>query len=304
MATQTRVVPADEWDKDGKEKAPPAAFTRQGTHRSMGQSSKELFHLKHLNPDADGDGKVSKDEQAIYDELCRADEDKDGALTVTELYGALARLTKVERSRSAYKRAFIAISVFVLFMLASNAILVTCVVWAFKDTHAVDNKLGDDHGHVVQTAPSTTALPLYVAPVLSLDRLSGVTNLLVTAYDDQDDEVSAIGADAALVGADGVRMVVAVSRTSVINATYVIFESPSGDAVHVQNGDAYLRLARGGTLGLCESSVSCASFEIDEDADAEALKKKAADALVAAGFDDPKSQSSRRKLMRRCLKRW
>mgnify|MGYP004381978837 CR=1 FL=1 len=62
MATQTRVVPADEWDKDGKEKAPPAAFNRQGTYRSMGQSSKELFHLKHLNPDADGDGKVSKDE--------------------------------------------------------------------------------------------------------------------------------------------------------------------------------------------------------------------------------------------------
>ena len=48
--------------------------------------------LKSLNPDADGDGKVSQQEKEIYAALKAADIDGSGSIGQAELYAVIGKL--------------------------------------------------------------------------------------------------------------------------------------------------------------------------------------------------------------------
>merc|ERR1719506_2179897 len=63
-----------------------------------------VLDLEKLNPDVNGDGKVSASELKIYNLLRTQDTSGDGKLTVAELYRGLEALTKVEKKRSLFTK--------------------------------------------------------------------------------------------------------------------------------------------------------------------------------------------------------
>ena len=51
-----------------------------------------VLSLKNMDPDFDGDGKVSASERDVYDRMIAADTDRDGHLTRKEVYQVIAKL--------------------------------------------------------------------------------------------------------------------------------------------------------------------------------------------------------------------
>ena len=79
-----------------------AALQEASKYHSRDELQQEVIDLNRLDPDVNGDGKVSASELKIYNLLRAQDTDGDGKLTIGELYNGLAALTKVEKNRSMF----------------------------------------------------------------------------------------------------------------------------------------------------------------------------------------------------------
>ena len=58
---------------------------REASYREIGQLNLEVLDLRKLDPDINGDGKISSEEKTIYKMLMDADTDGDGKLNVSEV---------------------------------------------------------------------------------------------------------------------------------------------------------------------------------------------------------------------------
>ena len=158
-----------------KASAPKGGLKRAGT-----------IDLNVLNPDRDGDGRVSKFEDEVYNRLKSLDKDRDGILSAQELYNVVQEMTRKSRSKRAYRRLFLAAAGFSLLLVIILAGMTAILVFAFKDTYAQRALLTDatSNSSVMKTSPAKTPLPLIVAPVLRWEQLWSVRSLTVTVVDD------------------------------------------------------------------------------------------------------------------------
>ena len=158
-----------------KAAAPKGGLKRAGT-----------IDLNVLNPDRDGDGRVSKFEDEVYNRLKSLDKDRDGILSAQELYNVVQEMTRKSRSKRAYRRLFLAAAGFSLLLVIILAGMTAILVFAFKDTYAQRALLTDatSNSSVMKTSPAKTPLPLIVAPVLRWEQLWSVRSLTVTVVDD------------------------------------------------------------------------------------------------------------------------
>ena len=81
------------------------------SYRETGQLNLEVLDLRKLDPDVNGDGKISASEKRIYGLLKAADVDGDGKLSVSEMYGALGKLSSIDTTRKIYKAVAIIVGV-------------------------------------------------------------------------------------------------------------------------------------------------------------------------------------------------
>ena len=58
---------------------------REASYREIGQLNVEVLDLRKLDPDINGDGKISSEEKTIYKMLMDADTSGDGKLTISEV---------------------------------------------------------------------------------------------------------------------------------------------------------------------------------------------------------------------------
>ena len=74
---------------------------REASYREIGQLNLEVLDLRKLDPDINGDGKISSEEKTIYKMLMDADTDGDGKLNVSEVRRAPQPSALCERRRPA-----------------------------------------------------------------------------------------------------------------------------------------------------------------------------------------------------------
>lgn len=58
---------------------------REASYREIGQLNVQVLDLRKLDPDINGDGKISSEEKTIYKLLMDADTSGDGKLTISEV---------------------------------------------------------------------------------------------------------------------------------------------------------------------------------------------------------------------------
>ena len=110
-------------------------------YHTRDELQKEVIDLNRLNPDVNGDGKVSASEARIYSLLRKQDTSGDGKLTIGELYKGLEALTNVEKKRSMFTKGFFVMSAVSLIQVLLIVGLVTGIVVALKDQFVADNTL-------------------------------------------------------------------------------------------------------------------------------------------------------------------
>ena len=127
------------------------ALQEASMYHTRDELQQEVIDLNRLDPDVNGDGKVSASEARIYSLLRKQDTSGDGKLTIGELYNGLEALTKVEKKRSMFKKGFFMMSAVSLIQVLLIVGLVTGIVVALKDQFVADNTLTGSSGAILKT---------------------------------------------------------------------------------------------------------------------------------------------------------
>ena len=105
------------------------------------KGSTKLVDMSLLNPDMDGDGKVSRFEKEVHQMFVAADVDGSGALSVREFYAVLNKIRAEHETKSLFKKGLIVATILILLLIVVNAALSLAVTVAFKDVYAGGNVL-------------------------------------------------------------------------------------------------------------------------------------------------------------------
>ena len=246
------------------------------------------FNVDELNIDADGDGKTSAFEKAVYARMKRIDKDGDGKLSVHELYDVVEEAVAAEQDKAFFKTMFLGTAAIVVVMLACISVITAMLLSAFKSHYDggadVPGLMANAMGQTVKVVSAVYPVPLQAAPVLDAATLYSVRQL----------QVSVIDFDYSLK-AEGSYQISGVRR---FNSTAVIFYCETGDQIKVWNGKAYfVPNGEGDGLETCAADVSCSAFTVTDATLAEAITARAVAALEEAGFGDQTgSHSLRRRL--------
>ena len=283
--------------------------SRQGGRAKGGLKRAGTIDLNVLNPDRDGDGRVSKFEDEVYNRLKSLDKDRDGILSAQELYNVVQEMTRKSRSKRAYRRLFLAAAGFSLLLVIILAGMTAILVFAFKDTYAQRALLTDatSNSSVMKTSPAKTPLPLIVAPVLRWEQLWSVRSLTVTVVDDSQIAIrqstltiSAVRATRRRLEHRGGRPRPPPTPTLTplpppphpqvyfYNTTSVKFVAQTGEEIVVHNGDVYWESVVDGVknkIPLCRADASCSAFLLEDVTSADTLVATAAAELRREGFD-------------------
>lgn len=249
--------------------------------------------LAALNPDFDGDGKIEKDERALFDQLVAADADGTGSLNAREFYTVLNSFVKTQNNLKRYKVLALIGLVLSLLLALSNlgtsaAVAVMSQEQYVKKPDAQDAgqpMMTNSDGAVIAVVKSETKLPLYAAPVVPMSKLKTVESLEVT-YTDGDLTQGIVDVKASLK----------VRDVKVYSTTRVAFELASGGSVKVWDGDVTYFDSTGDSRPLCAADMDCSAFSVDDVEQAEVLLAEADAALEAIGVAVP----TRRRLAGAC----
>lgn len=113
--------------------------------------------IKEIDPDFDGDGKISTLEREIFSKLVAADVDKSGYISSNELYGAITELVESKKRTKALGR--LVFGLVVALILSMGCIFVTSIVAGetIKESHVGANGVGtamtSKNGEAVQVQP-------------------------------------------------------------------------------------------------------------------------------------------------------
>jgi hypothetical protein len=134
--------------------------------------ARALISLDMLNPDADGDGKVSAKEADMHSMLKDADVDKDGNIDIDELYSCMDRMHQKRMHQKHmhlfFKRGFTASLLSNFFLITMLSGMMAAMIVACKDLYAEGVTLADGHGSIIGTREARAAL--YLTPVRALFR--------------------------------------------------------------------------------------------------------------------------------------
>ena len=251
---------------------------KQATYRGLMPDKTHILCLDLINPDINDDGVVDEHEAQVYKILCDADQNKDGYLSINELYQALRTLVDHQRSRKFYKQAFAYATIIIFVMVSLNALLVCLAIYGFKDSyvHGAHNNSGvvftDRSGdRIVSTASATHTLPIYVAPILPDDQLDAIRKVTFSYYDNSANSTVRQTAS-----------VVSVTRYSRVWAEMTISYSAPHRALVIRDGVAN-HVVGNRAFRICASNAECSSFKVAGGEDADELIATADAALAEEG---------------------
>jgi len=251
---------------------------RSVTYRGLMPDKTHILCLDLINPDLNDDGVIDEHEAQVYQILKNADENKDGYLSIVELYSALRTLVDHQRSKSFYKQAFTYATIIIFIMVSLNALLVCLAIWGFKDSYVND---GNDHTtsvftdrgleNIVAVASALYNVPMYVAPILPDDQLDQIRKVTFSYYD-----------SSANVTVRQTASVVSVTRYSRVWAEMTISYASPHRALVIRDGVAN-HVVGSRAFRICASNAECSSFKVSSGQDADELIAAADAALAEEG---------------------
>ena len=112
-----------------------ATTTTKATTSTKTDGTPEGIPLSGIDPDFDGDGKVSPLEKEIYAKLVAADTDKSGYISTHELYGAITELVQEKKKVKNLVKLSAALMIALLLTLASMLCVSIVANEATKESH-------------------------------------------------------------------------------------------------------------------------------------------------------------------------
>ena len=264
------------------------------------------IQLDSLDPDVDGDGKVSALERKLHGKLRAADRDANGVLDVREFYAVLFSFIEVEKKKRMYQRTalfFLGLSILLagttLGSSTAAALLAKdqCVaipthpqqpghkaglrsqdsyyLSACRRARYVERPSGGDHplvtdesGAVLAAARAETKLPLAVTPVVPMARLATVDRLELSYTSERSAaEDGKVNASYSVIGVE------------VFSNTSAAFTLATGGTVVLEGGLATYIDSGGTSHRVCASDITCSAFSVSDPVDAQILIQRAEDAL-------------------------
>ena len=280
------------------------------SYRETGQLNLEVLDLRKLDPDVNGDGKISASEKLIYGLLKAADVDGDGKLSVSEGYGALGKLSSIDTARKIYKAVAIFVGVALIAAIIVLVLLQVLVEEVITKEQFVKHSvcpswgnMGDGftnfQGDIIAMTPAKRNLPLYVAPVLPVGERESLQTMTISYRDPSVHEFmvekGVIGENDTSVEYPTVEETVTVLSFTRYNATAAdlgVVAKKVGEhrIIRIFNGEATLVTTRPDGSSyfsvLCAGKVSCAAFTV-ETGIADAFIEQANGNLTAIGVEVP-----------------
>ena len=102
--------------------------------------------ISSLNPDVDGDGKVEKWEQEVFDRIKAADADRSGSINVKELFSVIKGAADADKAKRLFQKLLV-VSVLVIILLVGS-MLVVCI-----NGMSILNEPGGAGGQLGEVAP-------------------------------------------------------------------------------------------------------------------------------------------------------
>jgi len=251
-----------------------------------------------LDPDVDGDGKVTAFERYVWEELQKADADGDGTLSSKEVYAIVARCCQEKKKTKKLTRMLVgAIAVIIVMFTIMFAGMFIVTTWSAESVK--DSEMSGETGflqpkgsdRIAQVAVAEEYVPLYIAPVMAHEALSHVTHLSVKVgypYLSNADASVPLPEDTLVE-----EVTVAYTVTGFVwqSKTKMHFTSTQGDEIHIDGYDAWVVAASGKRYDVCAADATCSSFKasgIDVDAiDAEMDRLDEERASAEAGEHGP-----------------
>ena len=128
--------------------------------------SPDCLDISKLDPDADGDGKVSPVEKEIYAALKAADVDGSGSISIGELYASITTLVIAKRANKTLGR--LAFGLVGALVLCLGAIFLVSLLAgeALKESHVKGSLMTDTSGGLVAVATAQTTTTLWDLPAV------------------------------------------------------------------------------------------------------------------------------------------
>ena len=140
--------------------------------------------ISSLNPDRDGDGKIEKWEQEVFDRIKAADADQSGSISVNELFSVIKGAADADKAKRLFQKLLM-VSVLVITILVGSMLAVSIAAGEMvKESHVKESQAGqgdammmDKNGRAIKVDVAQSEYSLFDLPSMPQERVATIERL-------------------------------------------------------------------------------------------------------------------------------
>ena len=134
--------------------------------------------ISSLNPDVDGDGKIEKWEQEVFERIKAADSDQSGSIDVKELFSVIKGAADADKAKRLFQK-LLAVAVIIIVMLVGSMLAVSIAAGEMvKESHVKgDGLLTTKGGGAVKVDVAETTHDLFSLPALPIEEVAKIKRI-------------------------------------------------------------------------------------------------------------------------------
>ena len=140
--------------------------------------------ISSLNPDRDGDGKIEKWEQEVFDRIKAADADQSGSISVNELFSVIKGAADADKAKRLFQKLLV-VSVLVIILLVGSMLVVSIAAGEMvKESHVKESQAGqgdammmDKNGRAIKVDVAQSEYSLFDLPSMPQEGVATIERL-------------------------------------------------------------------------------------------------------------------------------
>ena len=140
--------------------------------------------ISSLNPDVDGDGKVEKWEQEVFDRIKAADADRSGSINVKELFSVIKGAADADKAKRLFQK-LLTVAVLVIILLVGSMLVVSIAAGEMvKESHVKESQAGqgdammmDKNGRAIKVDVAQSEYSLFDLPSMPQEGVATIERL-------------------------------------------------------------------------------------------------------------------------------